>query len=74
MTRYTRVWTPTPIAPRSSRIWPRRRKRQITQTPTFVINGLVLPGALPYDKIKQYVDDAMKSAPARADTATGTKK
>ena len=49
-------------------------KRQITQTPTFVINGLVLRGALPYDKIKQYVDDAMKSAPARADTATGTKK
>lgn len=49
-------------------------KRQIQSTPTFVFNGLVVPSALPYDTFKKYVDDAMKSAPARSDTAAGTKK
>jgi protein-disulfide isomerase len=49
-------------------------KRNIGQTPTFVINGAVIPGAVPYDKFKQLVDDAAKAAPVRADTAAGTKK
>jgi len=49
-------------------------KRQIPSTPTFVINGAVVPGALPYDKFKALVDAAAKSAPARTDSATGTKK
>ena len=49
-------------------------KRNISQTPTFVINGTVVPGALPYDALKKYVDDAAKTAPPRADTTAGTKK
>jgi len=49
-------------------------KRQISQTPTFVFNGLVVPGAIPYDAFKKYVDDAAKAAPVRTDTTTGTKQ
>jgi protein-disulfide isomerase len=59
--------------------------RQIGSTPTFVINGLVVPGAISYDKFKQYVDEAAKAAPKAApatgtapapggDTASGTKR
>jgi protein-disulfide isomerase len=44
-------------------------RRQIGQTPTFIFNGLVVPGALPYDAYKHYVDEAMKSVPPRADSA-----
>ena len=60
-------------------------RRNIGSTPTFVFNGLVVPGALPYDSFKRYVDEAAKAAPAGApaagttpvpggDTATGTKR
>jgi protein-disulfide isomerase len=49
-------------------------KRNIGQTPTFVFNGTVVPSALPYDAFKRYVDDAAKTAPARPDTAAGTKQ
>ena len=49
-------------------------KRQIGSTPTFVFNGLVVPGAIPYDRFKQLVDSAPKAAPARADTAAGAKR
>ena len=49
-------------------------KRQIGSTPTFVFNGLVVPGAVPYDRFKQLVDSAPKAAPARADTAAGAKR
>ena len=48
-------------------------KRQIQSTPTFVFNGLVVPSALPYDTFKKYVDQALKGAPARADSAAGRK-
>ena len=44
-------------------------RRQVTQTPTFIIGGLRIPGALPYDSFKKYVDDAMAKLPARADSA-----
>jgi protein-disulfide isomerase len=43
-------------------------RRQIGQTPTFVFNGTVVPGALPYDKFKRYVDEAMTRAPASTDS------
>lgn len=49
-------------------------KRQIGSTPTFVFNGLVVPGAVPYDRFKQLVDSAPKAAPARADTAAGARR
>jgi protein-disulfide isomerase len=42
--------------------------RQVGQTPTFIFNGTKVPGALPFDKFKQYVDEAAKKVPARADT------
>ncbi len=45
-------------------------RRQIQQTPTFIFNGTMVPGALPYDAFKHYVDEAMKSAPARTDSAS----
>ena len=54
-------------------------KRNIGQTPTFVFNGTVVPGALAYDKFKAFVDQAPKAAPAsaastKADTTAGMKK
>jgi protein-disulfide isomerase len=39
-------------------------RRQIQQTPTFVFNGAVVPGALPYDVYKRFVDEALAKAPA----------
>ena len=44
-------------------------KRQIGQTPTFVFNGTVVPGAIPFDKFKQYADSAATKAVPRADSA-----
>ena len=44
-------------------------RRQVNQTPTFVFNGTMVPGALPYDKYKEYVDQAMKNVPAKTDSA-----
>ena len=44
-------------------------RRNIGQTPTFVINGLVVPGAVPYDRFKAIVDSAETLTPARADSA-----
>jgi protein-disulfide isomerase len=43
-------------------------RRQIGQTPTFIFNGTVVPGSLPYDAYRQYVEQAVKNAPARADS------
>lgn len=43
---------------------------QIGQTPTFIFNGTVVPGALPFDAFRKYVEDAMKTAPARKDSAS----
>jgi len=47
-------------------------RRQIGQTPTFIINGTVVPGAIPYDAFKRYVDEAIKNAPAKTDSASAT--
>jgi protein-disulfide isomerase len=44
-------------------------KRQINQTPTFVFNGTVVSGALPFDKFKQYVDSAAAKVGPRTDSA-----
>jgi protein-disulfide isomerase len=41
-------------------------RRGIGQTPTFIFNGTVVPGAVPYDAYKKYVDEAAKNAPAPA--------
>lgn len=38
-------------------------RRQIRSTPTFVFNGLVVQGALPYDEFKRRVDEAAAAAP-----------
>ncbi len=46
-------------------------KRGVQSTPTFVFNGLVVPSAIPYDAFKKYVDGALKTAPARTDSAAG---
>jgi protein-disulfide isomerase len=46
-------------------------KRGIRSTPTFVFNGVVVPSALPYDRFTKYVDDALKTAPARPDSTSG---
>jgi protein-disulfide isomerase len=45
-------------------------RRQIGQTPTFVFNGTVVPGALPYDAFKHYVDEAMTRAAAPTDSTS----
>lgn len=46
-------------------------RRQIGQTPTFIFNGTVVPGALPYDAFKHYVDEATKNAPVKTDSTAG---
>ena len=47
------------------------QRRNVNQTPTFIIGSQMVPGALPYDSFKKLVDDAMAklpAAPAAADT------
>ena len=39
-------------------------KRQIGSTPTFVFNGVVVAGAIPYDAFKKHVDEAAAAAKA----------
>jgi protein-disulfide isomerase len=43
-------------------------RRRISSTPTFVFNGTAVSNALSYDRFKEYVDAAAKSAPAPADS------
>jgi len=43
-------------------------RRQIGQTPTFIFNGTVVPGALPYDTYKRYVDEALAKVPVVNDS------
>lgn len=49
-------------------------RRNVNQTPTFFINGKMMPGALPYDVIKQAVDDATAAAAKAPATAAPTAK
>lgn len=44
-------------------------RRQVNQTPTFVIGDKQIPGALPFDRLKELVDAAL--ANVRADSAKG---
>jgi len=44
-------------------------RRQVNQTPTFVIGNRMIPGALTDDQIKAYVDSA-RGAPRTADNTT----
>ena len=44
-------------------------RRHIESTPTFIIGGKMVPGALDYDKFVKYVDDAEKAAAAKPATA-----
>ena len=54
-------------------------RRQVAQTPTFIIGGKMIPGAIPYDEFKRLVDEAAKNAPppsapaASAPAPTGSK-
>jgi protein-disulfide isomerase len=41
-------------------------RRQVNSTPTFVIGKRVIPGNLPYDKFKSYVDSALAEVKASA--------
>lgn len=38
-------------------------RRQVGQTPTFIIGGQLVPGAIPYDTFKKLVDAAIAAAP-----------
>ena len=44
-------------------------RRQVTQTPTFIIGGNQIPGAIPYDTFKKLVDEELAKAPAVTDTS-----
>ena len=44
-------------------------RRQVNQTPTFIIGGKMIPGAIPYDTFKKLVDEELAKAPAAADTS-----
>jgi protein-disulfide isomerase len=41
---------------------------QVTQTPTFIIGGRKIPGAIPYDTFKKIVDEELAKVPKAADT------
>lgn len=45
-------------------------RRQVGVTPTFIIAGKLIPGALPYDRFKKLVDEAIAAAPKGAPAAT----
>jgi protein-disulfide isomerase len=45
------------------------QRRNVNQTPTFVIGDQMVPGALPYDSFKQLVDDALAKLPAHSDSS-----
>ena len=44
-------------------------RRGVNSTPTFVIGGQMVPGALPYDQFKALVDSAIAKAPKSADSS-----
>ena len=54
-------------------------RRGVRSTPTFIVGGLIVPGALSYDSLKTLVDQARTRAGAPrpaaggADTATKTR-
>jgi protein-disulfide isomerase len=48
-------------------------RRQVGQTPTFIIGDKMIPGAVGYDKLKAYVDSALASGAGRA-SADSSKK
>ncbi|PYP75848.1 MAG: hypothetical protein DMD35_20405 [Gemmatimonadetes bacterium] len=43
-------------------------RRGVNSTPTFLIGGKLVPGALAYDSFKKLIDDELAKAPAAADT------
>jgi protein-disulfide isomerase len=43
-------------------------RRGVASTPTFIIGGKMIPGALAYDAFKKLVDEELAKAPAAADT------
>jgi protein-disulfide isomerase len=50
-------------------------KQQVSQTPTFVIGGKMIPGAISYDSYKKYVEEAAASGPkagAKPDSGAST--
>jgi protein-disulfide isomerase len=47
-------------------------RRNVNQTPTFFINGKMLAGSVPYDVLKQAVDEATVNAAGAAATAAPT--
>lgn len=46
--------------------------RGVRATPTFIIGGKVIPGAIGYDRFKEYVDSALVSAQAAPAAAAAT--
>jgi protein-disulfide isomerase len=49
-------------------------RRGVNQTPSFLIGGSIVAGAIPYDTFKKLVDDAIAKAPAVADTSAKSAK
>ncbi|MEO6528111.1 MAG: thioredoxin domain-containing protein [Gemmatimonadaceae bacterium] len=49
-------------------------RRGVSQTPSFLIAGSLVAGAIPYDAFKKLVDDALAKAPAAADTSAKSAK
>jgi protein-disulfide isomerase len=49
-------------------------RRQVNQTPTFIIGNKMIPGAIGFDEFKKAVDEAAKAAPAPAAAPADTGK
>ena len=65
----TPAWMPTRTARKIQAHLQEAERRDVNQTPTFVIGDKMVPGALPYDTFKKLVDDELAKAPARTDSA-----
>ena len=77
MTKYGACMDAETYRPQIQATLAEAERRQINSTPTFVFNGTVVAGALPYDSFKKYVEDATaaaaKSSASTAAPATAPK-
>jgi protein-disulfide isomerase len=70
MTKWQQCYDSKKYEPRVMANMGEALRRNIDQTPTFYVNGMKIAGAIPYDQLKQAVDNAAKQGPmSTADSA-----
>ena len=66
MTQFEQCLTSRKYQPRIDANAAEGFRRNVNQTPTFFVNGKMMPGSLPYDVLKKAVDDATPAGTAAA--------